>query len=113
VKERFLTTFNIVSEHFSRIYRVLFRGGNAQMTLDNPDNLLETGINILVSPPGKKLQMLSLLSGGEKALTALSLLFAILEIKQPPFVILDEVEAALDDINVLRFAKFLKTYSKE
>ncbi|MDO4813978.1 MAG: chromosome segregation protein SMC [Gemella sp.] len=113
VKERFVTTFNVVSENFSRIYKVLFKGGNAKMTLDNPDNILETGINIMASPPGKNLQMLSLLSGGEKALTALSLLFAILEIKRAPFVILDEVEAALDDVNVLRFAKFLKTYSKE
>lgn len=113
VTERFSETFTRVADNFSRIYKILFKGGDARLILEDPNNLLETGIDIEASPPGKKLQKLSLLSGGEKALTAISLLFAILEIKQSPFVILDEVEAALDDVNVSRFARFLKHYSKD
>lgn len=111
VKARFLNTFNKVANNFDRIYKALFNGGTAQITLEDENDILNTGINIEASPPGKKLQKLSLLSGGEKALTAISLLFSILEIKDSPFVILDEVEAALDDVNVTRFAKFLKHYS--
>ncbi|MBU0278335.1 chromosome segregation protein SMC [Gemella sp. zg-1178] len=113
VEDRFLDTFNKVANNFNRIYSALFKGGNAKIILEEPNNILDTGINIEASPPGKKLQKLSLLSGGEKALTAISLLFAILEIKHSPFVILDEVEAALDDVNVNRFAKFLELYSEK
>lgn len=112
VKERFYKTFTEVSSNFNRIYKMLFNGGNARLTLELGKDILETGVNIEASPPGKKLRNMSLLSGGEKALTAISLLFSILEIKNTPFVILDEVEAALDEENVNRFAKFLKLYSK-
>lgn len=112
VSERFIKTFNEVANNFSKIYKMLFNGGEATMTLENPKDILNTGIIVEASPPGKKLQNLSLLSGGEKSLTAIALLFAILEIKASPFVILDEVEAALDEVNVLRFAKFLKHYSE-
>lgn len=112
VKDRFLVTFNEVNLHFEEIFKLLFNGGKAKMYLDNPNDLLNTGIVIEVSPPGKKLQNISLLSGGEKSLTAISLLFAILKVKDSPFVILDEVEAALDEVNVTRFAKFLKIYSE-
>lgn len=111
VEERFLSTFEKIAANFDKIYRTLFNGGHAKITLENSKDLLNTGINIEASPPGKKLQKLSLLSGGEKALTAISLLFAILEIKNSPFVILDEVEAALDEVNVERFAQFLQHYS--
>ncbi|MBF0715835.1 chromosome segregation protein SMC [Gemelliphila palaticanis] len=113
VTERFLNTFNKISTNFDNIYKSLFGGGYAKISLDDDKDILNCGINIEVSPPGKKLQKLSLLSGGEKALTAMSLLFAILEIKKPPFVILDEVEAALDEDNVYKFSMFLKKYSKE
>ena len=112
VKERFLTTFVKVAENFNKIFKELFKGGYADMTLESPNDILNTGIVIEASPPGKKLQNLSLLSGGEKSLTAISLLFAILQVKNPPFVVLDEVEAALDEENVNRFAKFLKVYSE-
>ena len=111
VKERFLETFVQVAENFNTIFKELFKGGYADMTLETPNDILNTGIVIEASPPGKKLQNLSLLSGGEKSLTAISLLFAILKVKNPPFVVLDEVEAALDEENVNRFAKFLKVYS--
>ena len=111
VKERFLETFVQVAENFNTIFKELFKGGYADLTLETPNDILNTGIVIEASPPGKKLQNLSLLSGGEKSLTAISLLFAILKVKNPPFVVLDEVEAALDEENVNRFAKFLKVYS--
>ena len=113
VKERFLETFVQVAENFNKIFIKLFKGGYADMTLETPNDILNTGIIIEASPPGKKLQNLSLLSGGEKSLTAISLLFAILQVKNPPFVVLDEVEAALDEENVNRFAKFLKLYSED
>ncbi|MBR1883862.1 MAG: AAA family ATPase [Clostridia bacterium] len=85
--------------------------GRAALKLTDESNILESGIEIEVQPPGKKLQNMSLLSGGEKALTAIALLFAILQIKAPPFCILDEIEAALDDVNVARFADYIKMYS--
>ncbi|ERK58869.1 segregation protein SMC [Gemella bergeri ATCC 700627] len=113
VKERFLGTFVQVAENFNKIFKELFKGGYADMSLETPNDILNTGIIIEASPPGKKLQNLSLLSGGEKSLTAISLLFAILKVKNPPFVVLDEVEAALDEENVNRFSKFLKIYSTD
>ncbi|KRL63994.1 chromosome segregation protein SMC [Lactobacillus psittaci] len=110
VKRRFKSSFEKIAKSFSQIFPVVFGGGNAKLVLTDSDNLLETGIEIIAQPPGKKLQRLSLLSGGERALTAITLLFAILQVNPVPFCILDEVEAALDDANVTRFAKFLHHY---
>lgn len=110
MKEAFETTYNQISEEFKNVFKELFGGGEAYLKLTDPDNMLETGVDIIALPPGKKLQHISLLSGGEKALTAISLLFAILKVRPVPFCILDEVEAALDDANVLGFAKFLKQF---
>jgi len=95
------------------VFRELFDGGHAELILSDKDNVLESGIEIEVQPPGKKLQNMMLLSGGEKALTAIALLFAILRLKPVPFCILDEIEAALDDANVQRFASYIKKYSKD
>jgi chromosome segregation protein len=110
MKEEFETTYKAISEEFKVVFRELFGGGEAHLKLTNPDNILETGIDIIALPPGKKLQHISLLSGGEKALTAISLLFSILRVRPVPFCILDEVEAALDDVNVEGFSKFLKQF---
>lgn len=110
MKDRFLDTFNKVKEEFKVVYRELFKGGKAELSLTDPDNLLETGIEIKAEPPGKKLQSISLLSGGEKTFTAISLLFAILNIRPVPFCLFDEVEAALDDANVEAFGKYLDKY---
>ncbi len=107
MKEEFLKTFEIVQNHFSETFRELFKGGHAELKLTDPKNLLETGIEIVASPPGKKLTTISLLSGGEKTFTAISLLFAILKSRPVPFCILDEVEAALDEVNVDSFGKYL------
>lgn len=110
---RFSETFFSVKEQFSYVFRELFGGGKADLVLTNPDNMLETGIEIIAQPPGKKLQNLSLLSGGERALTAIALLFAILNTRPVPFCILDEVEAALDEANVTRYSQYLKKYSHQ
>ena len=110
MKERFLDTFEKVKIEFKNVYRELFKGGRAELTLTDPDNILETGIEIKAEPPGKKLQSISLLSGGEKTFTAISLLFAILNIRPVPFCLFDEVEAALDDANVEAFGKYLDKY---
>ena len=110
VKTRFGQTFDKIAASFTQIFPVVFGGGEAKLVLTDPDNLLETGIEIIAQPPGKKLQRLSLLSGGERALTAITLLFAMLQVNPVPFCILDEVEAALDDANVTRFAQFLQKY---
>ena len=107
MKERFEETFNKVKVEFSEIFKKLFGGGNAELRLTNPNDMLETGIDIVALPPGKKLQHISLLSGGEKTLTAIALLFAMLKTRPVPFCILDEVEAALDEVNVDNFGKFL------
>ena len=112
MKEKFMDCFNIVKVNFADIFESLFVGGTAELTLLDPENVLESDIGINVQPPGKKLQNISLLSGGEKALTAIALLFAILKTKPAPFCILDEIEAALDDVNVYRFADFLKEFTK-
>jgi chromosome segregation protein len=110
VKSRFKATFEAVAESFKRIFPLVFGGGKAKLELTEPNNLLETGIEIIAQPPGKKLQRLSLLSGGERALTAITLLFAMLQVNPVPFCLLDEVESALDDANVTRFAQFLLKY---
>lgn len=104
----FKETFDTVNKNFSSTFRELFKGGNAYLKLTDPNNLLETGIEIIASPPGKKLTSISLLSGGEKTFTAISLLFAILKSRTIPFCILDEVEAALDEANVDSFGNYLK-----
>lgn len=110
VKTRFKRTFEQINSAFSAIFPKMFGGGHAKLVLTNPDDLLTTGLEIVAQPPGKKLQQLSLLSGGERALTAITLLFAILKVNPVPFCILDEVEASLDEANVIRFAKFLQNY---
>lgn len=112
-KEKFENTFEEVNHRFQNIFPRLFRGGKARLSLTNPDDILETGVEILAQPPGKKLQNMNLLSGGEKALTAISLLFAIFEFKAPPFCVLDEVDAPLDDANVLRFVAMVKEMSEK
>lgn len=113
VADRFEKTFNKVAASFEVIFPDMFAGGKAKLMLTDPNNMLETGIEIVAQPPGKKFQKLSLLSGGEKALTAIALLFAIIRVNPVPFCILDEVEAALDDTNVYRFAKYLNRYDKD
>ncbi|WP_307288932.1 chromosome segregation protein SMC [Bacillus sp. SORGH_AS_0510] len=113
MKKRFEQTFNGIREHFEPTFRALFGGGRADLVLTVPDDLLNTGVEIVAQPPGKKLQNLGLLSGGERALTAIALLFSILKVRPVPFCILDEVEAALDEANVYRFSQYLKRYSKE
>ena len=107
VRLRFKETFIQIKKQFEKTFPKLFGGGKATLELTDPNDLLETGIEIVAQPPGKKLQQLSLLSGGEKAFTAIALLFAIIEVKPVPFCILDEVEAALDEANVSRFGKYL------
>jgi chromosome segregation protein len=108
----FMTTFNAIGEHFDKMFKQLFNGGKTELVLTDPSNLLETGVEVIVQPPGKKLQNLNLLSGGERALTASALLFALLLVKPSPFVMFDEVDAPLDDTNVERFADVLKEFSK-
>ena len=107
MKSQFITEFYRINENFNQVFMKLFGGGEAQLVLSDMDNILESGIEIIAKPPGKKLQNLSLLSGGERALTAIALLFAILKMKPAPFCVLDEIDAALDDANVDRYAKFL------
>lgn len=110
---KFKETFDDIQGHFHQVFRELFGGGNASLELTDPDNLLYSGVDIVAQPPGKNLQNLSLLSGGERALTAIALLFSILKVRPVPFCVLDEVEAALDEANVARFAQYLKDFSQE
>ncbi|NGQ93896.1 chromosome segregation protein SMC [Brevibacillus sp. SYP-B805] len=113
MSRRFKETFEQIQVQFRDVFVQLFGGGRADLILTDPDKLLETGIEIVAQPPGKKLQNLALLSGGERALTAMALLFAILRVKPVPFCVLDEVEAALDEANVVRFAEYMRAFSKE
>ena len=113
MKEQFETQFKIINRNFGEVFSELFGGGKAELKLADENNILECGIDIEVQPPGKKLQSMTLLSGGEKAFTAIALLFAILKINPAPFCVLDEIEAALDDVNVYRFADYLKKFTKE
>lgn len=110
MKEEFLKTFQIINSEFQKVFKELFQGGSAHLQLADEENLLTTGIEIIASPPGKKLSTINLLSGGEKTLTAISLLFAILNVRVVPFCIFDEVEAALDEANVDRFGTYLSHY---
>ncbi len=109
--EKFTATFDIINSEFNIVFRKLFGGGKASLRYTDPDNILETGIDVDVQPPGKAVTNMSLFSGGEKALIAISVLFAILRARPVPMCILDEVEAALDQANVERFAKYLKEFS--
>ncbi|MCI6266894.1 MAG: chromosome segregation protein SMC [Erysipelotrichaceae bacterium] len=110
MKEKFVTTFEAIRKEFKKVFREMFHGGEAELLLTDPDNILETGIEIQAVPSGKNLKSLSLLSGGEKTFTAISLLFAILNVRPVPFCLLDEVEAALDDANVESFGNYLNKY---
>lgn len=107
MKKEFINTFNIINKNFTETFKELFKGGTAELKLTDESDLLETGIEIVASPPGKKLTSISLLSGGEKTFTAISLLFAILKSRPVPFCILDEVEAALDEVNVDSFGQYI------
>lgn len=113
VTKRFSATFKLINEKFQGTFKRLFGGGEASLELTNPKDVLTTGVDIIAQPPGKKKQNLALLSGGERALTAIALLFAILEVKPVPFVILDEVEAALDDANVFRYGEYIKAFREQ
>ncbi len=111
--KQFTESFEIIKSKFGDVFKELFGGGEAKLYLNDPDNVLESGIEIEIQPPGKKLQNLMLLSGGEKAFAAIALLFSVLEVRPTPFCLLDEVEAALDDVNVYRFANYVKKYSNK
>lgn len=113
MKEQFKQQFEIINKNFGEVFRELFGGGKAEVILTDENNILECGIDIEVQPPGKKLQNMLLLSGGERAFTAIALLFAILKINPAPFCVLDEIEAALDDVNVYRYADYLKKFAKD
>ncbi len=113
MKEQFKQKFKEINKNFGQVFAELFGGGKAEVKLEDEKNILECGIEITAQPPGKKLQNMMLLSGGEKALTAIALLFAILKINPAPFCVLDEIEAALDDVNVYRYADYLKKFAKD
>ena len=111
MREQFASQFNTISENFNDVFKEMFGGGRACLRLSDSADILESGIEIIAQPPGKTMQNMLLLSGGERALTAIAILFAILKMKPSPFCILDEIEAALDDANVKRFANYLKRFS--
>ena len=113
MQKQFSEKFKIINKNFNEVFIELFGGGKAELILEDKNDILETGIDIQVQPPGKKLQNMMLLSGGEKAFTAIALLFAILKMNPAPFCVLDEIEAALDDVNVYRFAEYLRKFAKE
>jgi chromosome segregation protein len=113
IVKRFNETFQEVKIQFKKIFGELFEGGSADLFLLDPEKPLDSGIEIVAQPPGKKLQSLSLLSGGERAMTAIALLFSILSVKPSPFCVLDEIDATLDEVNVSRFAKLLELFSKQ
>lgn len=112
MREQFKEKFKVINKNFGEVFAELFGGGKAELILEDENNILECGIEITVQPPGKKLQSMTLLSGGEKAFTAIALLFAILKINPAPFCVLDEIEAALDDVNVFRYAEYLKKFAE-
>lgn len=110
IKERFRTNFNQIEVYFEEIFHELFGGGHAELRLEDEENPLESGVDIIAQPPGKALKNINLMSGGEKTMTAIALMFAVLKTKPTPFCILDEVEAALDEANIERFAKYLRHF---
>jgi chromosome segregation protein len=112
MKEQFKESFEEINTHFKRIFIELFGGGKAELRLSDPDDVLESGIDIFVAPPGKVIKNLSLLSGGEQAFVAIAIYFAILTVKPSPFCILDEIEAALDDVNVTKYARYLRRFTE-
>lgn len=111
MKKRFSDSFEVINRHFKEIFVELFGGGKAELSLTDPENVLESGIDINVAPPGKVIKNLSLLSGGEQAFVAIAIYFAILKLKPAPFCILDEIEAALDDVNVTKYAQYLRNFT--
>ncbi len=111
MKEAFVDTFNLINENFNAVFAELFGGGSAELSLTDPDNVLESGIEIKAAPPGKIIKNMVQLSGGEQAFIAIALFFAIIKVNPTPFCILDEIEAALDEVNVARFAEYIKRYS--
>lgn len=112
MRKQFTEQFALIAEEFNKVFKALFGGGKGTLELTPEEDVLEAGIRIIAQPPGKKLQNMMQLSGGEKALTAISLLFAIQNLKPSPFCLLDEIEAALDDSNVVRFAQYLHRLTK-
>ena len=110
--KQFKEQLEIINAAFKRVFNLLFNGGTAELVLSDPENILTSGVEIVAQPPGKKLQNMTLFSGGEKAIIAISLLFAMLEVRPSPLCILDEIEAALDDVNVSRFASYLRNISQ-
>jgi chromosome segregation protein len=113
MEDVFRETFDAVAESFAETFPALFGGGSARLELTEPDDLLNTGVDIVARPPGKRAQRLALLSGGERALTAVALLFAILRVSPAPFCVLDEVDAMLDEVNVGRFRTLLEELAKQ
>ena len=113
MKDKFVTSFNNINIEFGKVFKTLFKGGSAHLELTDPDNILETGIDIIAVPPGKNKKPLSLLSGGERTMTAISLLFSIMNLEKVPFVILDEVESALDENNATIFGEYLDNYKNK
>jgi chromosome segregation protein len=113
MNDEFIRTFEAVAEQFAAYFTQLFGGGTARLTLTDPDNPMASGVDIVARPPGKRTQSLALLSGGERALTAAALIFAILKVSPAPFCILDEVDAMLDESNVRRFRAVLEELARE
>ena len=109
----FIDSFNQINENFNRVFSELFGGGSAELSLSDPENVLESGIEIKAAPPGKIIKNLVQLSGGEQSFIAIALFFAILQVNPTPFCILDEIEAALDEVNVARFAEYIKRYASD
>jgi len=113
MKKQFIEHFKIINENFKVVFSELFGGGMAEIVLENDKDVLTCNIDIHAQPPGKKLQNMLLLSGGERCLTAIALLFSILKLRPSPFCVLDEIEAALDDANVARFTEYIRNYANE
>ena len=111
MKTAFIDSFNQINENFNRVFSELFGGGSAELSLSDPENVLESGIEIKAAPPGKIIKNMVQLSGGEQSFIGVALFFAILQVNPTPFCILDEIEAALDEVNVARFAEYIKRYS--